>query len=150
MPHANEQTRPRRMLAAERNTRVLALRRARATQQQIADEVGISRRRVGQILTKAYEALAAEAAAEAPAALAVELDRIDRLILACWGKATNEHHPEQLKAVDRIVRLGEQRQKLLGMYAPETRLHLHGGSIEVTVAEALERGREQVTRLLPA
>ena len=101
-----------RITAKERAAEALNLRRAGADYRTIATRLGY------KSVSGAYDAVAKalkEITREpAEAVLELELDRIDRLFLTYWPKATGG----DVKALDRVVKLMERRAKLLGLDAP--------------------------------
>lgn len=110
---AESPTSPRRIEAAEKRRRALQLRKAGATFDQIAEQVGYSSR------GKACEAVQGELA-DLPKEDAVELRdlelaRLDSLLTAMWPKAMNGNG----WAVDRVLRIMERRARLAGLDQPE-------------------------------
>lgn len=109
----------RRLEAAERQRRALEMRRAGATFEVIAKQLGW---RSG---SGAYQAVMAalRRTQQEPADVLrrLELERIDRLWLEMFAQATSDEQPPAVKqaAVDRLVKLAERRARLLGLDAPK-------------------------------
>lgn len=93
----------------ERERRALELRRAGATFDSIAQQLGFADRSgaryaFNQALTRTLREPAAEARQ-------LEADRLDRLQLAIWAKAMNG----DLRAVEHVLKIMERRARLLGL-----------------------------------
>jgi hypothetical protein len=102
-----------RVAAVDRQVRALQLRRSGATYDDIARAVGFASR------SGAYKAVARalrERLLEGVDALrSLELERLDRLQLACWPAATA--NPPNLEATRTILRIMAARARLLGLNA---------------------------------
>jgi len=98
----------------DRERKILELRRAGMSFMQIADELGYrSSSSVGVAFKRALRRTLVEAGAEE--LRDVELDRLDRLQQAVWDRAMDADLP----AVSTVLRIMEQRAKMLGLFAPE-------------------------------
>jgi hypothetical protein len=102
---------------AERRNKVvqaLGLRASGASYKQIGQVLGVSEPTAWRLVQQESANLISESAQEV---LELELQRLDRLQLGLWAKAING----DVYAVDRVLRIMEQRAKLLGLYdrAPE-------------------------------
>ena len=97
----------------DKEKRVLELRRAGATYDQIAQAVGYATPQ-GALL--AYKRALARTLNEAGAAelREMELDRLDRLQQAVWPTAVQGDLP----SLDRVLKIMHQRALYLGLYAP--------------------------------
>lgn len=100
----------------ERRSRVAQFRLGGVrNQRQIAKALGVS----VATINRDFKALDAEwrerAAADIAVEKAIDLDRIDRLIMALWDKAAKEG---RWLATDRVLSLMQHRAKLLGLEAP--------------------------------
>lgn len=100
----------------ERRSRVAQFRLGGVrNQRQIAKALGVS----VATINRDFKALDAEwrerAAADIAVEKAIDLDRIDRLIMALWDKAAKEG---RWLATDRVIALMQHRAKLLGLEAP--------------------------------
>src|SRR5690625_3765002 len=101
-------TSPRRINAAEKRGRALELRKAGATYDQIANQVGYSNRGNAQrAVQNALREITAEPAREVRA---LELERLDAMLLGVWSQARTGH----LGSIDRVLRIQERRAKMLG------------------------------------
>lgn len=136
-------TSPRRLAAAERQRQALLLRRGGASYDQIAQRLGYRDR------ASAYRAVLAalEQTLREPAeeVRALELERLDALLLAHWPAATSGN----VEATDRVLRIMERRARLLGLDAPRqlnVRLTLH----EVVEQVARETGLSYAEALAEA
>lgn len=110
---AESRTSPRRIEAAEKRTRALQLRKAGATFDQIAQQVGYENR---GIACRAVQQELAELPKEDAAELRdLEMARLDSLLTAMWPKAINGNG----WAVDRVLRIMERRARLAGLDQPE-------------------------------
>lgn len=110
-----------RLAAIERRRQCVELRLSGASVGAIAGKLGLSKSTVHKHLTKAM--VEATEALDRPASeiKALELARLDRLLLAVWGNASKG----DVQHVDRALKIMERRAKLLGLDAP---LRLaHGG-----------------------
>jgi hypothetical protein len=102
--------------AAEKRSRAVELRKAGATFEQIAEQVGYSdRANAHHAVMQAIRDLPRENAEEA---LAVELERCDALLVGLWPKARRGDE----KAVHAALRVMERRAKLLGLDDFEARM----------------------------
>lgn len=95
------------MTSAGIAAKALELRLAGASAAQIADHLGLPD--VDAVRREISNALAARPDADIPEALSLELARLDRLHMAVWPQATKG----SLGAVDRIMKISEQRMRLL-------------------------------------
>ena len=107
------------MRAHDRHLRALELRKAGATYQQIADELGYSGPRgAHKAVASALKATLKEPADEVRA---LELARLDAALLAIWQRVRRGDE----KAIDRLLSIMKRRMDLLGLAAPK-RHHLSG------------------------
>jgi hypothetical protein len=116
-PHPREsKTSPRRLEAHQKRARALELRKAGATFEQIAQQVGYSGR------SKAYEAvqkaLRDVTIDDAEEVLALELQRLDAMQMGLWGKA----RVGDVQAVNALLRIMDRRAKYLGLDDYESRM----------------------------
>jgi hypothetical protein len=100
------------LLALERQRQALELRKAGVGFQQIADQLGYGGpsgafNAVARALQKVIQE-------PAEAVLALELARLDAMLLGLWPKARAGH----ASAVDRVLKLMDRRAKYLGLDAP--------------------------------
>jgi hypothetical protein len=102
-----------RIAAAERARQALELRKAGAQYADIATTLGYADASGAyRAVSRALAKLTAEPAAELRE---LELLRLDRMLQAIWDQVIRGNHG----AVDRALRIGERRAKLLGLDAPQ-------------------------------
>lgn len=99
---------PKHYARAERAKRALQLRLAGATYAEIGDVLGISQGTAWKDIAREIRAIPK---AEAEEYRQLEINRLDRLQRAIWEEAASG----DLKAVDRAVRIINQRSRLLGL-----------------------------------
>lgn len=107
-------TKPIHISAAEKRAQALMLREAGLTFQQIARQIECSTTRAHQYVKDELKRLADQAAESADSIRQLELERLDRMTTGIWSKAKSG----DLRSIDRMVKIIEQRSKLLGLYAP--------------------------------
>jgi hypothetical protein len=102
----------RRVKAHDRHLQALELRKAGATYQVIADQLGYaSPRGAHKAVASALKATLRE---PADGLRELELARLDSALLAIWRRVQSGDD----KAIDRLVRIMERRAKLLGLDEP--------------------------------
>jgi|SRR5690625_1532125 len=102
-------TSPRRIDANEKRVRAVELRKAGATYDQIAGQVGYSSRASAyRAIKKALDDAVSEPAKEL---VSMELERLDALQLGVWQQARTGH----LGSIDRVLKIMERRARLLGL-----------------------------------
>lgn len=101
---------------------VLALRRAGMPFSQIAAKVGISKSSAHQLVQEGMEDARRQIATSVDELRAEELSRLDGMLAKAYPSAAKG----DLQAIDRVLKIGERRAKLLGLDAP-TRTALQGG-----------------------
>jgi hypothetical protein len=97
--------------------RALDLRREHKTIQDIATELGVPRSTAYDWLCGALERSDEAMAAKAGAHRELEAQRIDALMRSLWPEALAPGK-DRLAVVDRVVKLMDQRAKLLGLNLP--------------------------------
>jgi hypothetical protein len=118
-----------------RRARVLELRKAGASYREISEQVHASLRTVWRDVRVELRKLAEETRDTTEVFRAMEMQRLDRLQLSYWPNAVGftdkdgKPHPASVKAAEIVLRIMEQRAKLLGLNAPT--LVEVGGSMEV-------------------
>ena len=115
---------------AEKAKMALSLRRAGASYEQIAKQLGY---RDGAGAFKLIKnAIAAIPKEEVEAVRELELSRCDTMLMGIWGKAKEG----DLDAIDRVLRIQKRRAEYLGLDAPKKQEHTgaEGGPIEVSSA----------------
>lgn len=113
-----------RLIAAERRRKALALRRAGATYDQIAEALEVSVARARSYVDEAIEAINKEIGESAAEVRTIEAERLDEMMRILWPKVREGN----LKAMDRVMRIMERRSRLLGLDAPQE--HHHSGEVQ--------------------
>lgn len=122
-----QQTKPQLIETAERRRFVLELRKQGINYRQIADAAvskfgaavlpaGWDERYAYKDVARALEQIRTETAESADSIRTLELERLDRLMVALWPRASraDEH------AIDRILKIMQRRAQLVGLDAPAT------------------------------
>lgn len=160
---------PRNLQADIRRRDAVALRLGARTYQEIGDALGISRQAAWELVDAAYEEVIEELRAGTERLIAEDVMRFERLLSSVWPIATgaitmlrydkngNEFVAApadaalvQLSAVDRAVRILENRAKLLRLHDPAVTLILQQVNATVTREQALADGKVRATKLLSA
>lgn len=110
---AEDKASPRRIEAAEKRREALKLRKAGATYEAIAAKVGFTNK--GSAQRAVTQALKDVPKDDAEVVFALELERLDQLLLALWPQAMKGH----VRSAETVIRLMERRAKLHGLDAPE-------------------------------
>lgn len=100
--------------AAQRRLDALALRQAGASYRQIGERLGVSECQAWRDVDRALAALAKLTETEAEKLRALEMARLDAMLLPVLQQAKQGH----LGAIDRVLRIMERRAKLLGLDKP--------------------------------
>lgn len=132
-----------------RRAQALQLRRAGLSIRDIAAQLNCNHQTVHNDIHHALQAAIDENTHNADKLRALELDRLDRMLLGLapliYPKAGLQ---VDLKAMDRAIRIVEQRAKLLGLYAPQqVDIKL---SWEDQAVEDIKAGRVDYTAMLAA
>lgn len=132
-------------LFAEKVRKAIELRKAGATYDKIAEALGYENRSGAyKIVVGALRDLVQEPAQELRT---LELERLDAMTLAIWARAQKG----ELAAVDRLLKIGERRAKLLGLDAPTAQsVDMSVGTFDgPTPARAAELVRRAFGRVTP-
>lgn len=105
------QTSPRRVTARERELQAIELRKAGLSYRQIGEALGISHVAAGKAIKRALQKCFEQTREETAELRNLELERLDELNLAFWGKAM----AGDTQAGKLILRVIEQRARLLGL-----------------------------------
>lgn len=109
-----QKTDRRAIATVEKQRQVLELRKAGADYETIAKKVGYANRSAAyKACQSALERVTKEPAEEV---LALELGRLDGMLLGLWPNARIGH----LGAIDRVLRIMERRSKYLGLDQTDT------------------------------
>lgn len=122
----------KRRINNEFNTdQALQLRQAGASYRAIADKLGVSLGQAHSYVSEALAALAAENRDKTVELRQLELERLDRMMLAIWPLVVRG----DLKSMNTALKIVAQRAKLLGLEAPQQHevTGLNGGKIEMEV-----------------
>jgi hypothetical protein len=111
-----------RIKAMEDQQKALELRRMAKGYQEIADALSIGLATAHRYVKAAMADARAQITAQADELRAEELSRLDGMLAGLWPRARRG----EAVAVDRVLKIGERRAKLLGLDAP-TRTALQGG-----------------------
>ena len=105
---------------AARRQKVSALMAAGYKSPQIGTLLGISDRRARTLMQKERERATGLMAQEARHAMALDLDRLDRMLRSLWHTAMplTKDSPPNLQAMDRVLNVMRRRAKMLGLDAP--------------------------------
>ncbi len=98
----------------ERQAKALELRRAGMDFREIARKLGISKSVAHRYVVAGMQSAREQITAGAETLRAEELSRLDALQESLWPRARKG----ELPAVDRVLKIAERRQKLLGLEAP--------------------------------
>lgn len=120
---------------ADRTAHVLNRRLQGWSQREIAEEIGVERSRVSQIVSQALAETVREPADEVRE---MELMRLDKYQKRMDDQIENGKNNEARLAVDRALAILQQRARLLGLEAPQRRV------VDVVTDESLERARREV------
>ncbi len=98
----------------ERRGKALDLRRSGASLRRIAAQLGVSHEQIRLDIQGALSEAIKENVNNAEHLRTMELERLDDMLLRISKQVSDGH----LGAIDRALRISEQRAKLLGLYAP--------------------------------
>ncbi len=114
--------------AAERRAQAFKSRLSGCTFQAIGAALGISKQAAHGLIKRELVRLTAETERDAPVLRALELERLDSLIQACWEKAM----AGDLGAVDRLLKISERRARFLGLDSPvQTAIDFLGNQVQI-------------------
>jgi uncharacterized protein (DUF1778 family) len=107
-------TNARKAESLERQKKALELRRMGLGYIEIGEQIGISKSQAQRLVARAMEESRLQIDESAADLKAEELSRLDGMLRAVWPQARKG----SLQAVDRVLKIGERRAKLLGLDAP--------------------------------
>lgn len=112
-------THPKRIVIQERRAQALELRRAGASLRKIGGLLGVSAKQIQRDLQATLEGMNEENSQTAAFNRALELERLDAMLLSLKPllEPGEDKHPH-MHAIDRALKISEQRSKLLGLYMP--------------------------------
>ena len=108
--------------ATEHREKALQLRRAGHGYRVIGERLGLSKARAHQLVQEGLEEAKAQIVAHADELRTEEISRLDGMLPKLYAAA----EAGDVQAVDRVLKIGERRAKLLGLDAP-VRTSLQGG-----------------------
>ena len=135
-------TRGAKERSAARRVRALSLRQAGASFRDIGNQLSVSRQQAYRDVDQALTELAQYQRQKAEKLRALELARLDRLLLGVWPRAQGG----DLGAVDRAVKIVERIDRLLGLDAPSQ--VEHSGYVDSTPMMILGH-QVDVQKMLP-
>jgi hypothetical protein len=107
-------TAPRIVRGLQHRAQALELRRAGHTYAAIGEQLGLSKAMAFKLVRQGMEEGRIAIGKAADQLRAEELSRLDGMLEAVWPKASKG----ELAAVDRVLKIGERRARLLGLDAP--------------------------------
>lgn len=102
-----------RAAIAERRAQALELRKAGATIPQIAAKLGVAKSTAHDDVMKSIAALTRE---PAKAVLALELERLDAMLMGLWNSARGG----DVFSIDRVLKIMDRRARYLGIDTAQT------------------------------
>lgn len=102
------------MRARDREVEALNLRKSGATYDQIGKTLGITTQGAYKAIIRSLQRLNEKNSEGSDELRRLEVERLDRMLAAIWGQVLNGNQG----AIDRALRIGERRAKLLGLDAP--------------------------------
>lgn len=137
---------PRRISAAEKRRKALQLRKGGASYDAIARQVGYANR--GNAHHAVMQELRELPRDDAADVLALEVERLDQLLMALWPAAMKGN----VRSAETVIRLMERRAKLQGLDAPVQATITHAAAdVDAAVAElAREMALRPTTADTPA
>ena len=131
---SNQPSRPRRLLALQRQRQAFQMRLAGATEYEIAKQLGVSQPAVSHMLTKARAELSEEVRLDQDQYHTIQLHDIFSALSVIRQKLTSKDAGEQLAAIDRLNRLHERLARLEGLDAPaRTDVTSGGEKLDITL-----------------
>jgi hypothetical protein len=108
--------------AEQQRLQALQLRQAGATYTQIGQELGYTRQHAFYLVSTALARIKAQTEETAEQMLALDLDRLDALLLGIWHMALDGN----LLAIDRVLKILDQRARYLDLYGETAALEQLG------------------------
>lgn len=112
MPSRNNSPAKARM--AENMAKALELRRAGLGFEAIGAQLGLKKSQAHRLVVAGLAEARAQVVASADDLRSEELSRLDGMLTGLWPRARKG----EVAAVDRVLKIGERRAKLLGLDAP--------------------------------
>jgi len=113
---------------AERRQRAFELHLTGCTYAAIGTKLGISRQAAHGLVKRELIQLNKQTEKDAHVMRSLELERLDSMTQACWGKAM-DGDPQM---IDKLLRISERRSKFLGLDSPvQTSVDFLGSQVHV-------------------
>lgn len=126
---------------AELSAKAFELRKAGVSYNKIAKQLRVSAATVHKYIQTQIKAYHEEAKAHHRSMVALELSRLDDMVLGIWSKA----RAGEYKAVDAMIKIMERRAKLLGLDAIQTTKQI---SVNMTPEQITELSDDELTNLI--
>ena len=136
---SNQPSRPRRLLALQRQRQAFQMRLAGATEYEISKQLGVSQPAVSHMLTKARAELSEEMRLDQDQYHTIQLHDIFSALSVIRQKLTSKDAGEQLAAIDRLNRLHERLARLEGLDAPARTDVTSGGETIKLIVEYTDK-----------
>jgi hypothetical protein len=136
-------TSPAKARRLELQSQALELRRAGNGYEAIAQKLGIGKSSAHRMVEAAMAGARAQISASVDDLRADELSRLDGMLAKLWPKVTD--NPD-VAVIDRIIKIGERRAKLMGLDAP-VRTSIQGGGDDAPPISTV--GETKVTFYMP-
>lgn len=139
MPARSPTNNAARVRSLERQRQALELRRMGLGFEAIAAQLGIGKTQAHRLVVAGMADSRAQVAASADELRSEELSRLDGMLQGLWPRARKG----EVAAVDRVLKIGERRAKLLGIEAP-VRIETtgkDGGPIQVSSTQTIDPSR---------
>lgn len=135
-------TSPAKARRLQLQEKAIDLRRAGVGFVEIGQKLGISKSTAHRMVEAGMESARAQITASSDDLKAQELSRLDGMLLKLYPKAAKG----DVQAIDRVIKIGERRAKLLGLDAP-VRTALQGGGEDAPPISTV--GETKVTFYMP-
>lgn len=113
MPSAGKNS-PVKARTVENQAKALELRRAGLGFEAIGAQLGLKKSQAHRLVVAGLAEARAQISASADDLRSEELSRLDGMLMGLWPRARKG----EVVAVDRVLKIGERRAKLLGLEAP--------------------------------
>lgn len=135
-------TSPAKARRLQLQEKAIDLRRAGVGFVEIGQKLGIGKSTAHRMVEAGMESARAQITASSDDLKAQELSRLDGMLLKLYPKAAKG----DVQAIDRVIKIGERRAKLLGLDAP-VRTALQGGGEDAPPISTV--GETKVTFYMP-
>lgn len=105
----------RKITGIERENRALEMRKSGCTYLQIGNDLGITQQGAHKAVMRALKKLNEKIVEDAGPVRRLELERLDRMLMAIWDKV----EAGNFTAIDRALAIAARRAKLMGLDEPE-------------------------------